>query len=477
MNIETTQKLIVGPKLRRLRKSLGLTQAAMAAELGISVSYINLIERNQRPMSAKILLKLAQIYEIDIHMFSPGSDASLIRDLRRILENSLFAGQSISGAEIEDCVSASPEIAKAFIKLQDRFEALSLAQNLQNDPLGDREHIEIWGESSKAVESVRKFLHDHNNYLDDLDTTAEELADELGLSRREPHTALSDRLREEHGVRIRIVPPDILPGQLSAYDAHRRRLDLSELLPQSGRRFRIAYQLALLEHGNLINTEIKKALLPSAEADALMRVSLGNYFAAATLMPYKRFLNAAKEYGYDVERLTRRFDTSYEQTAHRLTTMGRKGARGIPFFFVRVDTAGNISKRFSGGRFHFSKFGGACPLWNIHTCFYTPGETMPQIIEMPDGTRYFSVARAILRPESAHGDHAHMVAIGLGCEYRFAKDLIYAQSLQALQPTPIGVNCYLCDRPACRSRAHAPINRKLMFDERVRGQSSYRFAT
>lgn len=475
MTLDRQHKLIVGPKLRRLRKTLNLTQAAMASELGISASYINLIEGNQRPMSAKILLKLAQLYEIDINQFSPGSEAKIIRDLQQSLQSPLFADLQISKAEVEDCVSASPDIAGAFLKLKDKYETLSLAQNLQGGQNGDRDRIEIWGESSETVESVRKVLHDHNNYLDDLDKAAEALSAELRLSRREPHTALSDRLREKHKVRIRIVPADLLPGQLSAFDAHNNRLDLSELLPQSGRRFRIAYQLALLEHGALINTEIKKALLPSAEADSLMRVSLGNYFAAAILMPYTDFLKAAKDYQYDVERLTRRFDTSYEQTAHRLTTMGRKGARGIPFFFVRVDTAGNISKRFSGGRFHFSKFGGACPLWNIHACFNAPGETLPQIIEMPDGTQYFSVARAILRPENAHGDHARMVAIGLGCDRRYGEDLIYGQNIEALKPTPIGVNCYLCDRPACRSRAYAPINRKLKFDERVRGQSSYRF--
>ncbi len=475
MSTRNKEKLLIGPRVRRLRQSLALTQMQMAKELAISTSYLNLIERNQRPMSAKVLLRLLENYEIDLTQFSPDNDIQIVRELSQIMKNPTYQGAKISKLEIEDCVSASPDFARGFIALHNRVQDMVVQQSLRDDPLADRDKVEILEEGSGAVEAVRRFIHAERNYFDALDRAAEALADELNLADRQPNTALTDRLRSAHSVQVRIVPAEILPGQFSYYNPHAKRLDLSENLPQSGRRFRIAYQLALLEHRELIAAQINKAAFPNAEAEDLARVSLANYFAAATLMPYGRFYKAAQDTAYDVERLTRRFDTSYEQTAHRLTTLQRKNMRGVPFFFIRVDMAGNISKRFSAGRFHFSRFGGACPLWNIHACFQTPGETIPQIIEMPDGVQYFSVARAVLRPEGAHGQPAQMIAIGLGCELKNAHHLVYARDKLDGVATPIGVNCYLCERPACRHRAHAPINRKLKFDERSRDQSIFKF--
>ena len=470
-----SEKLFIGPRLRRLRQSLGLTQTAMAKEVGISTSYLNLIERNQRPMSAKVLLRIVDVYEIDVAVLSPHSDMQMVREIREVFKTPSYKEFSVSKTEIEDCINASPDFARAFLSIHARAEDLLVQNSLRDNPLADRDNVEFGGRGISAVDSVRRFIDDHSNYFDEIDRAAEQLSGELGLSTRQPQTAMSDRLLSEHGVRVRIVPADLLPGKLSAFDPHNNRLDLSELMPQSGRRFQIGYHLALLEHRRLIDATIAKALLPSKEADDLARKSLANYFAAATLMPYTRMLKAAEGDGYDIELLSRRFDTSYEQTAHRLTTLQRRGERGIAFFFVRVDMAGNVSKRFSGGQFHFSRYGGACPLWNIHACFKTPGETLPQIIEMPDGVQYFSVARAVLRPGGAHGQRAQMVAIGLGCELKHADKLVYAKDMQGAKPTPIGVNCYVCERQACGSRAHAPINRKLQFDERSRGQSIFKF--
>ncbi len=474
-NQPASHKLLIGPRIRRLRQSLGLTQKTMAEELQISTSYMNLIERNQRPVSAALLLRLSSIYDIDLASFSPETDAKLQKDIENILKSPVLKNHNIPSSELRDVIGASPDFARAFISLYERTESLMVQARLRDDPLANRLKAELLEEGAGAVEAVRKFIHDNDNYFDLLDIAAENFANELGLGESKPHTALTDRLWDSHKIRVRIVPEDIIKGQFAYYDPHQRRLSLSELLPQSGRRFRLAYQLALLEAGALIDNIIAKALLPSKEADQLARLSLANYFAAATLMPYKRFLLAAQENQYDVELLTRRFDTSYEQTAHRLTTLQRPGMRGVPFFFVRVDMAGNVSKRFSAGRFHFSRFGGACPLWNIHACFQTPGATLPQIIEMEDGTEYFSVARAILRPEQRHGGQARMLAIGLGCEMKYANKLIYAKKAIGLSPVPIGVNCYLCQRPACSARAHAPINKRLKFDERSLSRSIFRF--
>ena len=471
-----SDKLLIGPRLRRFRQTLGLTQARMAKDLGISSSYLNLIERNQRALSAKVLLKMAEIYDFDITGLSSSSDTHLIAELFEALRDPLFNIGGISKNEAEDSVGASPQTAKALLGLYRKYRDL---QRRQSDQTVDRDRVELLEQSSAAVEAVRRFIHEHRNYFDPLDQAAEELSRELGLTKREPHAALTERLRDKHDLSVRIVPIDVMPEMLRYFDRHSKRINLSELLRQSGRRFQLAFQIGMLEHRDLIDELIKSANFPNRDAEGLARTSLANYFAAATLMPYSRFLKEAENCQYDVDLLGHRFGTSFEQTAHRLTTLGRTNARGIPFFFVRIDVAGNVSKRFSAGRFHFSQFGGACPLWNIHECFQTPGKTISQKIQMPDDTTYFSIARMVSRSDGTYNQPAQKLAIGLGCDIAYAPRLIYAQqyNLDAPQPTPIGINCYQCERPHCRQRAHAPLNKALNFDERARGMSLFAFDT
>ncbi|WP_147115181.1 short-chain fatty acyl-CoA regulator family protein, partial [Tateyamaria sp. syn59] len=308
------------------------------------------------------------------------------------------------------------------------------------------------------------------------DRAAEAMAEEMRLHRSEPHTALTERLRG-HGVRVRILPAEVMAGRLRQHMAHRQELRLSELLAQPSRRFQMAVLLARLEQSEAIAAELADSGLTDPSALALARVTLANYFAAALLMPYGRFLAACEAARYDVEMLSHRFGASYEQVAHRLTTLQREGARGVPFFFVRVDQAGNISKRFSAGRFPFSSFGGTCPLWNIHAAFEVPDRVQTQVISMPDGARYFSIARTVTRHGGTLGQRATRLAIGLGCDVAYAPRLAHAEGLylDRVAPTGIGVNCYLCERPNCASRAHAPVNRRLMVDENVRGLAIYGF--
>jgi predicted transcriptional regulator len=264
---------------------------------------------------------------------------------------------------------------------------------------------------------------------------------------------------------------------LRYFDRHSKRINLSELLPQSGRRFQLAYQISILEYRDLIDEVVGTADLNGLEAEGLCRTTLANYFAAAILMPYDQFLKEAENSKYDVDLLCHRFGTSFEQTAHRLTTLQKPDARGIPFFFVRIDVAGNVSKRFSAGRFHFSRFGGACPIWNIHECFLTPDKTVTQIIQMPDDTTYFSIAKMVVRSNGTYKNPLQKLAIGLGCDIAYAPRLVYAEKYNLNNPRPskIGVNCHLCERPHCRQRAHAPLNRIISFDERRRGISLYDF--
>ncbi len=323
---------------------------------------------------------------------------------------------------------------------------------------------------------MRAWLNQRRNHIDTLDRAAEALADTLGLHRNEPHVALTARLAE-HGIRTRILPAEVMGEQLRRFDLHRKELMLSELLGQSSRRFQIGVLLARLEQDAAMTALVEEAGLTDPAAVTLMRVTLANYFAAALLMPYGRFLAACESTRYDVELLGHRFGSSFEQTAHRMSTLQREGARGIPFFFVRVDRAGNLSKRFSAGRFPFSRFGGTCPLWNIHAAFETPDQVQTQIIRMPEGTSYFSIARTVTRAGGTHGQPAQRLAIGLGCDVAYAPRLIYADGvdLERLKPVDIGLNCYLCERSDCAARAHAPINRRLRVNERERSLAIFQF--
>lgn len=472
---DRTEKLIVGPKLRRFRQTLGLTQARMAEDLGISTSYLNLIESNQRAMSAKVLLRMAERYDFDIASFSGDSDLHLVTEVYDAMRDPLFRDLPLTKTEAEDLVSTSPNAARALLKLYSKHRDLSLRGPAMT---GDRDKVELLEQSAEAVESVRQFIHEQKNYFPRLDAVAEGLSAELGLDRRSHNAVLTNRLKERHGITVRIMPIDVMPQMLRYFDRHLKRIDLSELLRQSGRRFQLAFQIGMLEQRALIDEIVSSAKLPGREAEGLCRTSLANYFAAALLMPYDRFLKQAEKTRYDVELLSHRFGTSFEQTAHRLTTLQKPNAQGIPFFFIRIDVAGNVSKRFSAGRFHFSKFGGACPLWNIHECFQTPGNLNTQIIQMPDETTYFSIAKMVSRSDGTYAAPEQKLAIGLGCNISYAPRLTYADkyNLETPKPTPIGVNCYLCERANCLQRAHAPLNKTLNFDERARSISLYRFS-
>ena len=393
------KKLIVGPRLRRFRETLGLTQKRMADDLGISTSYLNLIERNQRALSAKVLLSLVERYDFDISEFTGGSDTHLVAELHEVMRDPMFKDTSISRSEAEDIVSASPNTARALIKLYGKHRDTS---RLQTERAGNRDHVELLEQSAEAVDTVRDFIHSQKNFFPRLDAVAEGLSAELGLANRRQNSPLTDRLKERHGITVRIRPIDVMPKMLRYYDRHTNSIDLSELLRQSGRRFQLAFQIGMLEQRNLIDDIIREANLVGREAQGLARTSLANYFAAALLMPYSRFLQEAEKTRYDVDLLSHRFGASFEQTAHRLTTLQKPDARGIPFFFLRIDIAGNVSKRFSAGRFPFSKFGGACPLWNIHHSFQSPGEIFTQIIEMPDQSQYFSISKMVSRSDGTY---------------------------------------------------------------------------
>lgn len=474
--VSTERKLFAGPRLRRLRAQLGLTQSRMAEELGVSVSYLNLIERNQRPLTAQFLLRLAEVFNLDLRQLTGDADDRTLADVGEILADGLFRSLEVSRNELGDFVQAFPALAQAFTRLYGAYRERSgggAAEAGTGSPDG-RAPADVTG----PLERVRDVIQERRNHFPELDEKAESIAEELRLQNDDLFAALKERLRAKHGITVRMLPVDVLPESLRRFDYHRRQLQLSELLEPSGRVFQAAYQLAYAEVRADMDRIIDGSGLEDSASQQLLRVNLANYFAAAIMMPYGRFLSAAEQVGYDLTLLGARFGASFEQICHRLTTLQRPGARGVPFFLIRVDQAGNVSKRYSAGRFHFSKFGGTCPLWNLHGTFRTPGQVLTQIVEMPDGTRYFSIARTTRTHVNGWGEIEPQFAVGLGCELKYARHLVYSRGLDLENPsaTPIGVNCALCEREACRQRSQPPLTRTLIIDERSRGATPYRFA-
>jgi XRE family transcriptional regulator, fatty acid utilization regulator len=450
------RKLYLGRRLRRLRRELGLNQSAMAAELGVSPSYLNHLERNQRPVTAAVLLRLADTYEIDLRSFAAeGGEGTDVAALAEIFADPMFAGLTVPRYELVELADNAPAVADAVSRL---YAALS---EQRRRPAAEED------EASLSPQSwVRDFIQAERNHFPYLEEAAETqagaLADPLGIA--EP---LRRRLREGFGIEARIVPPDLIDGASQHFDLHRKRLMLSALLRPESRTFALAYQLALTEFRPLLERMIEAAAPPDGPSRRLLHMSLANYAAGAIMMPYADFLAAAEAHRYDIERLCALFGASVEQVAHRLTTLGRNNARGIPFFMLRVDAAGNVSKRFAGESFPFSRFGGTCPRWNLHGAFQTPGRTVTQIVETPDGQRFFTIGRTVERPVRLEPGEDGPLAIGLGCDLRHAARITYADGLDLGAPriTPIGPACTLCPRIRCPQRAAAPVGMTLTVNE------------
>ncbi|MBO0734645.1 MAG: DUF2083 domain-containing protein, partial [Methylocapsa sp.] len=405
------RKIYAGPRLKRLRRERQLTQAAMAADLDVSPSYLNLMERNQRPITVQILIRLSTAYGIDPRDFVEGEGEHAASEIEQILADPLFRDAPVPRAEVRDAAENSPALAAAMTRLYRAYAAAreTAAAGFAAGP-GRCRPGEVLSES--PTDRVGAILQEARNHFPQLEEAAESVSAELATHGNDLFRAVSEHLQARIGIRVRILPLDVMTDRLRWHDHHRRQLMISEALAPPGRTFQAAYQLALSQYRDLLD-EIAEGFEPNHEmARRLLRVALANYFAGALMMPYGRFLEAAEQLGYDVELLCARFGASFEQVAHRLTTLARPSARGVPFYLIRVDMAGNVSKRFSSSRFPFAHSGGTCALWNIHAVFAEPGRILTQVIELPDGTQWFSLARMVRRALAPYGAIEPCYAIG-----------------------------------------------------------------
>jgi predicted transcriptional regulator/DNA-binding XRE family transcriptional regulator len=474
------RKALLGNKIRRLRQDRGLTQQQMAEQLGISPSYLNLIEHNERPVTVPLLLKLGRTFEVDLQDLSEEDERKLAVGLREVFADATLRNYEIKPDELRAMVDAAPNAAKGILELYRAYK--TAREDAQALVLG------LPGGSGEAsprrlllpTEEARDFFYDRTNHFPAIEEAAEALWRDARLDPADPHRGLVEHLAQRHGIAVEIAPIESMQGALRRYDARAKRLVLSEVLPRGSRNFHIAYHIGLIEAKPAIDAILAEAKLSSEETQTLCRVGLTNYFAGAVLMPYAPFLAAAKAARYDIDRLTHRFDVSFEQVCHRLSTLQRPGAKGVPFYLVRVDIAGNISKRFSAAGFHFSRFGGSCPRWVVHEAFMTPGLIRTQLARLPDGTTFFCLARTVTKESGAFDQPQSQMAIGIGCDIGHARELVYAEGYdleRVDRVTEIGVGCRLCERMNCRQRAFPPLQHRLMIDEKVKGLSAYPFST
>ena len=464
-------KLFIGRKVRDLREANRLTQAAFAERIGISTSYLNQIENNQRPVSAAVLLSLAETFRIDIADFSAGEGDRLLSALSEALSDPLFETFRPSLQELKLVAQNAPGFAHALIAAHQAYRRNSEQLASFDDTLGRSATLA----EPTPYEEVRDFFHFVDNYIHELDMAAEKLAAALDIPQRDPAIALTEHLERRHGVRI--AHGTTGENLLRHFDGERRILHLNPFSPSSTRSFQAAFQIGALEMAATVETIVENANFRSVEAREIGRIGLANYFAGALMMPYGRVQESARELRHDLELIALRFGASVEQVAHRLSTLQRPGRKGVPIFFARIDRAGNITKRHSAAKLQFARFGAACPLWNVHQAFETPGRIIRQLAETPDGVRYLCLATEVAKGGGGFRAPQRRYAIAVGCEVAHAGDFVYADDLDLANRAafdPIGISCRICERPNCAQRAVPPLKRRLVVDRNRRGAVPYR---
>lgn len=460
------QKTFIGPHLRRLRLERGETQGAMARVLGISPSYVNLLENNERSVSVQVLLRLFEAYGVEWREIAEDDGAGQLADLRAALQDPIFETRP-DLAQLRAALVHAPDLAAAFLRLHRAWQAA-------NDQLLARNEGDGGPISATPEAAVHTVFRRHRNHFRDL----EEVSDRFWsapIERDEVYTALKARLRDSLGITVRLVRVEDLPDTLRQYDEARREILLSEALDHTNRTFQLVHMCGLLEQRALLDGLVDRSGISDPRGVARLRVELANYFAAAVLMPYAAFLAEARATKYDLDHIATRFGVSFEQACHRATTLQREGAQGVPFFFMRIDKGGNVTKRFNATDFHLAEYGGACPRLDVHTSFRTPGKIVPQFVEMPDKSQYFVFSRTVDRPTWIRHAQDNRLAVAMGCTVEHAAAIGYAEafSVTGARMVPIGINCRICPRANCDQRAHQAVVLTQPVDEKRRGATRF----
>ena len=466
--------LQIGHKIRTKRRKMGVTQVNLAKKLSISPSYLNLIESGKRKINVDLLLKLANELNIEMADISKKTDTNLYQNLMDLLGDNLFEDLDITNFDIKELVNTNPLIAKALIKLGDNYkkknqDIVSKVENISGKFIDSRKN-------SFPGEVVSDFLQENENYFPKLEEFASNFYNKIQTNNRAGYSAICEYLLSKHGIKVKDVVPDEQKPFTKQFDLTKKIFLVSDYLTLETKKLYAGAQVAQLEANEVIDEYLNSFSFPSEESKKLSNVALLNYVGAAIIMPYKLFYEECIKQRYDVELLQNTFAVSFEQVAHRITCLQDPEMRGIPFHMLRADVAGNISKRFSLSGIEIPRYGGACPRWNIYKAFTMPGKINAAVSKMSNGEKYVCIARTVEKGIGKHGMEKTLLSIGLGCQVKYAKDFVYADSLNLNDKkteTPIGVNCRTCDRMDCQQRAFPPLHKKFDIDLNKRGISVY----
>ena len=464
----------IGPKIKSFRRQLGLQANKLADQLGISPSYLNLIESGKRKIDGDLLLKVCEELKIELSDLTNKSDLNLVNDISELLDDQLFEDLDILGPEVKDLVNTNPKIARALIKLGDNYkqkdhEIISKVETLSGKIIDSRK-------TSFPGEVISDFLQEKKNYFPKLEEFANKIFDKVQLNNRTRYVALCDFLKTEYSINVKDIIPEEGKPFSKIFNKNNKELLLSEYNSLETKKLHAAAQIAQEGAINEINDYLSEFKFPSDEAKRLTKIALLNYCAAAILMPYKLFHSECKKLKYDLELLQNTFATSFEQVAHRVTCLQDPKLPGIPFHMLRVDIAGNISKRFSLSGIEIPRYGGACPRWNVYSAFTRPGVIQAAVSKMSNGKKYVCIAKTVEKGVGRYGRKKSMLSIGLGCEAKYAKEFVYTENLNLNDKKteiPIGVSCRTCDRLDCSQRAFPPLHKKFDVDIDTRGVSVY----
>jgi len=466
--------LQIGHKIKTKRRKLGIAQAALSKKISISPSYLNLIESGKRKVSVDLLLKLANELNIEISDISKKTDTNLYQNLMDLLGDNLFEDLDITNFDIKELVNTNPLIAKALVKLGDNYkkknqDIVSKVENISGKFIDSRKN-------SFPGEVVSDFLQENENYFPKLEEFASNFFSKIQINNRMGYTSICEYLLRKHGIEVKDVVPDEKKPFTKQFDVAKKIFLVSDYLTLETKKLYAGAQVAQLEFSQVIDEYLNSFSFPSEESKKLSNVALLNYAGAAIIMPYKSFYEECIKQRYDVELLQNTFAVSFEQVAHRITCLQDPKMKGIPFHMLRADVAGNISKRFSLSGIEIPRYGGACPRWNIYKAFTMPGKINAAVSKMSNGEKYICIARTVEKGIGKHGMEKTLLSIGLGCQVKYAKDFVYADSLNLNDKkteTPIGVNCRTCDRMDCQQRAFPPLHKKFDIDLNKRGISVY----
>ncbi len=477
------QKIFAGPRIRRVRNAKGLTQTAMAEGLGISPSYLNLIERNQRPLTVQLILKLASVYKVEPEELQADAGPN-VAALREVFADPLLSGELPGDTELIEVAEAAPNAMAAMVKLFRAYREQAERLTDLSDMLAREGKATSIAGTKLPIDEIREVFERRPNHFPAIEEEAEAFVsllkpgdDLLG--------ALKAWLQAEHGIAVRVLPVATMPNWRRRYDRHTQRLFISERLSPFDQLREVAMEASLMRMSVAIGAELKALKLSSDEARRLARFELARYAAHALMMPYRPFYEAAQRARYDIDVLRSRFGVSFEQAANRLTMLCREGAAGVPFFMMEIDNAGNRFRRGGAQGFPQARFGGGCPKLAVHAAFGQPGQVLVEAVEMPDGAEFLTLARTLEGPQGAFNERPRRTALLLGCDIGFRDEIVYGAALPAATgsggkpgkapATAVGPACRLCERQGCLARAEPPVTRPLGLDEMVTGLSAFDF--